>query len=84
MSYLWGKPGYGSLPDGGGLKAENVKLRKALAGLIPWVGEPRDGPGWATPEGKARNRAMCEKALRDAYACFPEDYNGFHEVAESN
>ena len=63
---------------------ENRKLKKALAGVIPWVGEPADGPKWATPEAKARNRAMCEEALNEACACFPEDYNGFREVIESN
>jgi hypothetical protein len=66
------------------LSVENAKLSKALAGLIPWVGEPAEGPSWATPEAKARNRAMCEKALEEACACFPGDYNGFREQAESN
>lgn len=66
------------------LKAEYGKLRRALAGVIPWVGESAEGPSWATPEAKARNRAMCERALQEACACFPDDYNGLRELAESN
>lgn len=66
------------------LAAENAKLRKALAGIIPWAGELPEGPSWATPEAKNRNRAMFNKALEDACDCFPEDYNGFQEIAESN
>ena len=56
------------------LCAENQKLKKALAGLIPWAGERTEGPTCATPEGKARNRVMCEKAIAEACECFPDDY----------
>ncbi len=66
------------------LKAENAKLRNALAGLIPWAGESPVGPEWAADEAKRRNRAMFEKALKDACDCFPDDYNGQKEIAESN
>jgi hypothetical protein len=66
------------------LVSENHQLRKALAGLIPWAGELPDGPDWATPEAKSRNRAMFEVALENACNCFPPDYNGFQEMAESN
>lgn len=39
------------------LVVENAKLRKALAGVIPWVGKLAEGPSWATPEAKASGRA---------------------------
>jgi hypothetical protein len=66
------------------LAVEIAKLRKALAGVIPWVGFPAEGPSWATPDAKARNKAMCEKALQEACACFPDDYNGFREQLNAN
>lgn len=66
------------------LKAENAKLREALSELIPWAGESAYGPDWATPEVKQRNKEVCERAIQKACACFPEDYNGFRELAESN
>jgi hypothetical protein len=66
------------------LAAENAKLRKALAGLIPWAGESPEGPAWATSKAKQRNTAMFNKAIKDACDCFPEDYNGVREIAESN
>jgi hypothetical protein len=66
------------------LKEENAKLREALAAVIPWVGEPAQGPSWATPEAKQRNKTMCEKVLNEACACFPDDYNGFRELVEAN
>lgn len=53
------------------------KFESALCGLIPWAGERPDGPPWAAPEAKARNREQFETAFRNACACFPEDYNGF-------
>lgn len=66
------------------LKADNDKLRRALARVIPWVGMPAEGPSWATPEAKARNRDMCEKAFREACSCFPEDYNSIRSLTEQN
>lgn len=57
------------------IMAENQKLTNALAALIPWAEKSPEGPDWVTPEAKARNRAMCEKALSDACKCFPDDYN---------
>lgn len=57
------------------LTAENHKLKNALSGLICWAGQPPDGPLWATPEAKERNREMFEAALTEASDCFPEDYN---------
>jgi len=66
------------------IAAENQKLKNALAALIPWAGEPPDGPDWAAPEAKARNRAMFEKALDDACNCFPDDYSDARRIAESN
>lgn len=51
------------------------KLRSALEGLICWAGETPDGPSWATPDAKKRNREMFEKALDEACDCFPENYN---------
>lgn len=61
------------------LIAENQKLKTALAALIPWAGESPDGPDWATPEAKVRNRSMFEEALENACNCFPENYNGLNE-----
>ena len=52
--------------------ADNQKLKNALAALIPWAGEPPEGPAWATPEARARNRAMFEKAFSNECGCFPE------------
>lgn len=66
------------------LIAEIYKLRRALSALICWAGESPDGPEWATPEAKARNRAMFEKALNDASECFPEGYNSLDDMIESN
>lgn len=63
---------------------EVIKLRRALAGVIPWIGKPADGPCWATPEAKARNRAMFEEAFTEACECFPEYYTGLNDLAESN
>jgi len=51
------------------------ELEQALANLIPWAGESPEGPSWATPEAKARNREMCEKAIQDACDCFPEKFD---------
>ena len=56
--------------------AENTKLKNALSRLIPWAGESPEGPTWATPQAKDKNRAMFDEALKDAHACFPENYNG--------
>ena len=64
--------------------AENHKLRDALAGVIPWVGEPAEGPSWATKDAKANNREMCERALDRACECFPEDYDSGRDMAERN
>ena len=66
------------------LAAENRKLKKALADLIPWAGIIPDGPLWATPEAKDRNRKMFADALEAACACFPENYNSLQEIADSN
>ena len=63
---------------------ENAKLRNALAAVIPWLGEPPNGPDWATPQAKKRNAVMFQKALDDACACFPDGYNGVREYVESN
>ena len=56
--------------------AENEKLLLVLDQVIPWIGASPDGPPWATPGAKARNRAMCEEALMAATNCFPEFYCG--------
>ena len=66
------------------LRLENQKLRDALANLIPWAGELPEGPAWATPDAKSRNRDMCEKALAAAWDCFPPNYNGITEALRSN
>jgi hypothetical protein len=66
------------------LRAENNKLRAALAALIPWAGESPDGPRCASAEAKQRNRTMFEEALRQACSCFPDDYNSLQEIVESN
>lgn len=66
------------------LNAENAKLKKAIEGLICWAGDSPDGPEWATPEAKRRNREMLAKALEDAYACFPDDFDSFREIIKSN
>jgi hypothetical protein len=55
-----------------------------LSSLIPWAGDAADGPARATPEGKARNRAICEPAIENACACFPPDYCGFLQEPECN
>jgi hypothetical protein len=49
---------------------DNVKLKDALSGLIPWAGELPSGPRWATQEAKERNREMFSIALENACACF--------------
>ena len=64
--------------------AENHKLRDALANAIPWIGDPGYGPSWAAEEAKQRNKAMCDKALDDAMACLPDDYNQARDLAERN
>lgn len=57
------------------LVSQNRRLRRALSALICWAGESPDGPSWATPEAKKRNRAMFEAALTAAYECFPLVYD---------
>ena len=54
------------------LKAENLQLKRALLLAVPWIGECPDGPEWATPDAKARNRAMCEETFDAAAACFSD------------
>jgi hypothetical protein len=54
------------------LKEEVLKLKAALAKLIPCAGRPPEGPVWATDDAKARNRQMYEDALDEACACFPD------------
>lgn len=66
------------------LTAEILKLRKALATLISCAGRSPEGPAWATPEAKRRNREMLDKAIDNACDCFPPDYNGLEEIAASN
>jgi hypothetical protein len=51
---------------------ENQKLRNALEGLICWIGESPEGPAWATPESRARNRAMFDEAMVSALKCFED------------
>jgi len=63
---------------------ENRKLRAALEALLCAATRPIEGPSWATPEAKRRNREMYEKAVSDAFECFPEGYNGLEEMARSN
>jgi hypothetical protein len=58
------------------LLAENKRLKMALDRLLPWAGESPDGPPWATPEAKVRNREMFEEAFANASECFPEGHNG--------
>jgi hypothetical protein len=48
------------------LQAEIDRLRRALEALIPWAGLAPEGPSWATPEAKQRNREMFNKAIADA------------------
>jgi hypothetical protein len=47
-----------------------AELENALALAIPWIGHV--GPSWATPEGKAKNKAMIDQAFEAATNCFPE------------
>ena len=68
----------------GDLIAENAKLKKALEGLICWVGQQPEGPPWATDKAKTRNRQMFERAIEAACECFPENYNGFLEQLSAN
>lgn len=42
------------------------QLELALSDAIPWIGEPAEGPSWATDEAKAKNRRMCGDALEAA------------------
>ena len=53
------------------LRAENVKLKLALAQLIAWAGVPAQGPDWATPKAKKRNLEMCNAAVTEAYLLLP-------------
>jgi hypothetical protein len=55
------------------LKAENKKLKLALLLAIPWIGEPAEGPDWATPEAKKKNRAMSDDAFEVATSFFEVD-----------
>lgn len=64
------------------LAEENIKLRRALAALIPWAGQAPDGPEWATPEARDKNRAMFEAALNSACSCFPPNFNSMQDIAE--
>jgi hypothetical protein len=57
------------------LSDANRRLRAALEGLICWIGEPPDGPSWASPEAKQRNRRMFDAAMRRALDCFPTHHN---------
>jgi len=66
------------------LREDNAKLKAALSDLICWAGESAEGPPGASPGVKARNKAMCEQAVQQACAFFPDDYNGFHEALLSN
>jgi alkylation response protein AidB-like acyl-CoA dehydrogenase len=66
------------------LAAENYKLKLALERLLPWAGQSPDGPDWATPEAKARNREMCERAIDNAFDCFPEHHGGMLQSALDN
>lgn len=66
------------------LIAENLKLKRALAGLIPWTGILPGGPPWATPEAEARNRATYAEAFKNACNCFPENHGSQQEIIESN
>ena len=54
------------------LRSENKRLRDALSGLMPWVGCLPDGPPWATPKAKARNREMFDEAFSMAQQCLKE------------
>lgn len=63
-------------PKADSLVAENEKLKRSLLLAIPWIGESMEGPAWATPEAKQKNRAMCERAIEAAMACFPAPENG--------
>jgi hypothetical protein len=54
------------------LLAENKKLREALLLAIPWIGENREGPSWATAQAKKKNAAMCVEALNAAMRCLPD------------
>jgi len=48
------------------LVAENEKLKNALSDAIPWIGEYRNGPSWASSEAKVRNAQMCDDAMDQA------------------
>jgi hypothetical protein len=52
------------------------RLKAALSRLMCWAGESPDGPEWATPEAKARNRDMFNRAFQNACDCFPKVYVG--------
>jgi hypothetical protein len=45
------------------LRQENEKLKEALKMAIPWIGQARSGPEWATELAKKRNAAMCDRAF---------------------
>jgi hypothetical protein len=61
------------------LKSENKKLKLALLLAIPWIGEPAEGPEWATPEAKEKNRAMSDCAFKAATSFFPNGSDEFEE-----
>lgn len=48
------------------LQSKVKQLELALSDAIPWIGEPAEGPSWATDEAKAKNRRMCGDALETA------------------
>ncbi len=74
--------------DTGSLLEENAKLKKALAGVMPFVGLPAYGASWATPEAKSRNQEMCEQAFDFASSCFPDCCivfpDGTHRLCSEN
>jgi hypothetical protein len=66
------------------LSVENKRLKNALYDLLCWVDPNPEGPSWATPEARARNREMCESAVAAAYSCLPENYDRFGVEVSAN
>lgn len=57
----------------GEMAAELDRVKAILKATVPWIGESKEGPAWASDEGKAKNKAMCAKALENAANVFLVD-----------
>ena len=48
------------------LRKENHRLRQALLLAIPWIGYPREGESYATPEDRCESAERCGRVSQAA------------------